>query len=181
MRTILKQYLESKEYYPLFPEDLGGGDHFDCVAVGDTVGCIELKLHSPKKVAEQAYERLYYMNWAVVLMPKKKSLETILKKHDKPHWAGNRKIGLWHCTSEGINIIRDPDIGEPGQHTNHTIKMCREIVRYKKLGVPNEIAWNHKRGISLYGLMHETDTMYGKKRNKNVLPLECFDDEPPKG
>lgn len=176
MRGVLKQYLEGHGYEVLFPDDLGGGDFFDCVAVGGTVGAIELKLTNPKKAFEQAFDRLYYVNWSAVLMPSEKSLNTILKKYDRPR--EDRKVGLLHFTPKAIKAVRKSDVGDPLQPSKHTIKMIRLVVRNKKMGIPNKIAWGHERGISLSGLQYPFKTMYGQKlKHLDTLPLDVYDEE----
>lgn len=182
MREALKSFLESRNYYVLFPEDLGGRDFYDCIAVGNnsgSVGAIELKLHNPKQAVSQAYSRLYYVNWAAILMPSLKSLETGYRhaKQGNNPWR-DRRIGFWHYTGDGINIVREATTGDSKQRDNHTIKMIHHIKFYKEKGVPNEQIWGHERGISLWGLQYPTKTMYGKPlKHIGTKPLETFEEE----
>lgn len=160
----MKAHLRGQGYEICWPEELGGGDYFDCIALGKDLGAIELKLNNPRKTYMQAHIRKYYVDWVAVLMPSVKSLKTILNKYDRC-----KQIGLWHYSDKAVTVIQDAQV-EPT--TNHRFrKLIERFVVCRKKGISNAVAWGNSRGPSLAGILYNTKTMYGEKV-RTELPLD---------
>jgi hypothetical protein len=81
-----------------------GRDYFDIVARrGDEIGLVELKLHSARRVFEQALRRRAWADWVAVALPGRRAARGLLDRVNAP--VGER-VGIWWVDGDRVEELR---------------------------------------------------------------------------
>ena len=81
-----------------------GRDYFDIVARrGEEIGLVELKLHSARRVFEQALRRRAWADWVAVALPGRRAARGLLTRPAAPV---AERVGIWWVDGERVDEIR---------------------------------------------------------------------------